>query len=74
MDFELIGSTLHIKSECFSNQEIVDFINDNFQYILADFFKNENIHSMNDFIANWSELKDRFKSFFEMAMFIAIII
>ena len=74
MDFELINETLHIKSSCFSHQDIVEFIGQSFPYILADFFENENIHSMHDFIINWSELKDRFKSFFEMAMFVAIIV
>ena len=74
MEFELIDNILHIKSSCFSNKGIVKLIEENFVYILKDFFKCENIHSMHDFIVNWSSLKERFEVFFEMAIFVASVV
>lgn len=73
MEFDIIDGKLHIKSDAFREPEVIAFIGDSFPYILADFFENENIHSMNDFILNWKDLKSKFESFFTMAMMVAII-
>ena len=73
MEFELNGDKLTIKSNAFSDKDVVEFIGDVFPYIMKDFFENEHIHSMHDFIVNWKELKSSFELFFHTAMLIAII-
>lgn len=73
MDFELNGDKLSIRSDCFSDKEVVAFVGDVFPYILKDFFDNKNIKSMRDFILNWKELKDDFSVFFHTAMLVAIL-
>lgn len=72
MEFELNGDKLIIRSGCFSDKEIVDFIADVFPYVLKDFFENKGIKSMRDFIVNWKELKSDFEMFFHTAMLVAV--
>ena len=67
MDFELIGHTLHVKSNAFASQRFVDIFENNFVDHLKDFFELKHIKNVYDFMAMWEFLKEEFQFFMNIA-------